>query len=260
MRRHLVTLAMLLAIGAIGPRASAAPILAFDINDRTEGETASDPSINTAPGFSPYTISSGTNSTGVVDGYTVNFDVFDDHDPVNDGGSTTTDSPGAFDDRDRVVPTTAPTLNQLYDDFIFVGNSAGLTGGVDLTISGGALLPNTPYFVSIYAYDGISASMGTNTPVRSAAWFDGNNLDAPVLTTTFTVNVPPVTDDQYKFTGIALTDAAGALFLKGRRVTAADVAVYVNGVEVNAIPEPASLGLAFATLAMIGVARLQRQH
>jgi hypothetical protein len=148
-----------------------------------------------------------------------------------------------MDDRDRVVPTTAPTLNQLYDDFIFVGGSAGLTGGIDIRISGGALTPNTPYFVSIYSYDGIDANMQSATQLRTAAYFDGNNSDAPVLTTAFTINMPPTTDSQYKFTGVALTDAAGQLFLKGRRTTAGDVSVYINGIEVSGIPEPSSWAL-----------------
>jgi hypothetical protein len=240
MNRPLLLLALSVSLAVTTP-VVAAPLLAIDINDRTAGDPTFNDPANTAPGFSPYIISSGTNSTGVVNGYTVNFDVFDDGDP-NDGGAAG-NQPGAFDDRDRVVPTTSPTLNQLYDDFLFVGGSAGPVGGVDLSISGGALLPNTPYRVSIYSYDGIDATGASGTQVRTANWLDGNNADAPVLTTVFTVNMQPTTDDQYKFTGVALTDATGKLLLKGRRATAADVSVYVNGVAVNAIPEPSSLAL-----------------
>jgi hypothetical protein len=248
---------------ALSPAAaSAAPLLAVDINDRTVGDpTATDPG-NTAPGFEAWSIDTGTTGSAttatrtLASGYTVKFDVFDDHDP-NDGGSAG-DNPGAFDDRDRVVPTTAPNLNQLYDDFIFAGGSAGPAGGLDLHISGGALQANTAYLVSIYSYDGIDANMGSATPVRTAAWLDGNNADAPVLITNFTVNLPPLTDDQYKFTGVAVTDATGQLFLKGRRTTTGDVSVYVNGIEVNAIPEPAALALAMISgLFTVGVCRLK---
>jgi len=242
MKRHLVSIAVMLILGAWCNVASAALLLAVDINDRTEGGVleAGQP-LNTAPGFSPYVMSGSPSSTGVVGAYTVKFDAFDDGDP-NDGGAAGNQA-GQFDDRDRVVPTTTPNSDQLYDDFIFVGASAGPVGGIDLRISGGSLLPNTPYLFSLYAYDGISASFGTATPVRSANWFDGNNSDALVFNATFVVNVPPVTDDQYKFTGIARTDAAGQLFLKGRRVTTADLAVYVNGFLVRNVPEPGSLFL-----------------
>src|SRR5439155_27091179 len=33
----------------------------------------------------------------------------------------------AMDDRDRTVPSNSPSLAQLYDDFVFVGGSAGTT-------------------------------------------------------------------------------------------------------------------------------------
>jgi len=241
MNRQLMFCVLTAAAVWAAPSAKAA-LLAVDINDRTVGDPGPADPANTAPGFLPYVISSGTSSTGVVGGYTLNFDVFDDGD-ANDGGAAG-NQPGAFDDRDRVVPTGAPTLNEIYDDFLFVGGSAGPVGGIDMRISGGALLPNTPYLVSVYAYDGIDANFGSATQTRTANWFDGNNGDAMVFTTQFTVNMPPTTDDQYKFTGVAITDGAGQLFLKGRRVTAADLAVYVNGVVVDAIPEPATLVLA----------------
>jgi hypothetical protein len=241
MIRTLLSLIALLALCAI-PNLASAALLAFDVNDRTEGETTSNPGINTAPGFSPWVMTASPSSTAVVDGYTVTFNVFDDGNP-NDGGAAGNQA-GAFDDRDRVSPTGTPTLNQLYDDFIFAGASAGPAGGLDMSISGGALLPNTNYRVSIYSFDGINASGGSAVPNREAVWLDGNNGDALVLTVNFATNVHPTTDDQYKFTGIATTDVTGALFLKGRRVSATnndDLAVYVNGVVVEAIPEPASL-------------------
>src|SRR6185503_8068064 len=242
-RRTKVCLVRALAVAGFfgaGAVAKAAPLLAIDFNDRTEGEAGQE--INTAPGFSAFTLGgsgSQTTASGTVNGYALSITVFDAN---GDTGGV-----GAMDDRDRAVPTTAPNLNQLYDDLIFVGNSAGdVGGGMDLTISGGALTPNTQYLVSIYAYDGAGS---TNTPVRSALWTDGNNADAPVLTTSFTVNVPPVTDEQYKFTGIAVTDSAGNLLLKGRDTTAGDIALYVNGLEINPIPEPGCVaGVALATV------------
>jgi hypothetical protein len=54
-----------------------------------------------------------------------------------------------------------------------------------------------------------------------------------VSTATFVVNQPPTTVDQYKFSGLAYTDNAGQIFVKGRRVTAADLAVYVDAISVE---------------------------
>ena len=230
----ILTIAVLGVMTCFGGIASAAPILAVDFNDRTEGEAGQE--INTAPGFIPFVIS-GTapisTVTGPVGEFNLTLTVFD--------ANGATGGVGAMDDRDRAVPTSSPTLNQLYDDLIFVGNSAGdVGGGMDVTISGGTLTPNTQYLVSIYAYDGAGSTV---TPVRTSTWVDGNNADAPVLTTAFTVNVPPVLDETYKFTGVAVTDANGAIFLKGRDATAGDIALYMNGIEINPIPEPASLAL-----------------
>lgn len=232
---RLVSIAALAALAALTSAASAAPILAIDFNDRTEGE-AGQP-INTAPGFNPFTLGgagSQTSATGSVDGFNLTMTVFD--------ANGATGGVGAMDDRDRTVPTTSPTLNQLYDDLIFVGNSAGdVGGGLDIAIdSGGILAPNTPYLISIYAFDGAGSA---NTPVRTANWSDGNNADAPILATAFIVNVPPLADDQYKYTGLAITDAAGNLLLKGRDATAGDIALYVNGLEINEVPEPGVLTL-----------------
>jgi hypothetical protein len=221
-----------------------AALLAFDVNGRATraNNTEATPPVptgdNTAPGFSafvlPATPATPSTATVVVDGYTIGLTVFD-----ADGA---TGGAGAMDDRDRAVPTTAPTLNQLYDDLIFVGNSAGdVGGGLDVAISGPGLAPNTVYRVHIYAFDGAGA---VATPVRTANWVDGNNGDAPVLTTAFTVNVPPAFDNQYRFTGQARTDGAGALLLKGRDATAGDIALYMNGLVVDVVPEPATWSLA----------------
>jgi hypothetical protein len=249
MKRHLLSAVIVVGLCARGSSLVAA-LFAADINDRTVADSPT----NTPAGFESWVIDTGTTGSAttatqtLASGYTLKFEIFDDHDP-NDGGAAG-DNPGAFDDRDRVVPTTSPTLDQLYDDFIFAGGSAGPTGGLDMTISGGALLPNTQYLVSIYSYDGIDANMSSATPVRTANWLDGNNSDAFVLATNFTIATPPTTDDQYKFSGMAMTDASGTLFLKGRRTTAGDVSVYVNGVEVAAVPEPMSSALGLTVVVL----------
>ena len=244
-RKLQFVMATLLFIGSA--QWSRAALLSVDINDRTEGEAGT--AANTPPGFESWVIDTASGSVAtatqtLASGYTLRFDVFDDGD-ANDGGAAGNQA-GAFDDRDRPSPTGTPSANEIYDDFIFAGASAGPTGGLDMSISGGALQPNTQYLVSIYAFDGINSTGGGSAfPTRTANWFDGNNADAPVLTATFVTNVQPTADDQYKFTGIATTDATGKLFLKGRRVTANDIgvdlSVYVDGVIVDQVPEPASM-------------------
>jgi hypothetical protein len=172
------------------------------------------------------------------------------------------DTLGAIDDRDRATPTNAGLLTyaQIYDDFVFAGASTGFTGGMDLTVSGGSLMPSTEYLVSIYAFD----TGSTAAPVpRTARWTDANNANAPVVITSFDGAVSPTTDFQYRFTGVARTDATGALRLQGRNTLAIPTAggvtpgVFLNAFEINEIPEPASLGL----LGMAGIlAALRVRH
>jgi hypothetical protein len=195
-----------------------------------------------------------TNTTQAVGGFTVTVTA------VNAAGSPQ----GGIDDRDRAAPTTAPTLNQIYDDFIFTAGGVGDGGGVDLAIvSGGALAPNTAYLFSVYSYDNDSS---TQTQPRTSAWFDGNNADVPVLTTLFTGGVSPLTDDQYKFTGVALTDGSGNLFLKARSTTARDTSnvitpgLFINGFEINEVPEPSAMAMIAALLTIGLLSRSKRRN
>jgi hypothetical protein len=85
---------------------------------------------------------------------------------------------------------------------------------------------------------------------------DGNNGDSVILTTSFSAAGAPTSDNQYRFTGTAVTDGAGALLLRGRSLTgiASEPGVFLNGFEI--VPEPASLALAgFAGVALATVRR-----
>ena len=258
---------LLAATALVAVLAASAPVsaalLSVDINDRV---TADNP--DTAPGFSVFSLDSSssttaalsTPSTAVINGYTVTLVAFDDgldENAVTAGVQSTT---GQIDDRDRGTPTNsgALTYGQLYDDLVFAGGSTGPTGGMNLSISGGGLLPNTPYLVSIYAFD--SGSTPAPQP-RTANWLDGNNNNAVVLSTSFNAAELPTTDHQYRFSGYATTDANGALLLLGRNTTpnatagGVSVGVILNGFEVE-VPEPASAGmLGLTAAAALGVRR-----
>jgi hypothetical protein len=264
MRRQLVSLSILLTVSGVSSVASAA-LLSVDFNDRTGG-AGSTPS-NTQTGFGAWKMSgttapSSAAETQAVGAYSVTLQAFDDHQDENSVTAGIQDTTGQIDDRLRTTPTNsgAFTFADLYDDIIFAGTSTGPTGGMDLKVSGGALLPNTQYVVSIYDFD--NGSTPAPQP-RTASWLDGNNGDALVLATAMATATPPTTNEQYKFSGIAQTDAAGVLFVKGRNTTAnaanggVSIGVIINGFEITEIPEPASLALFLAAAALV---QLRRQH
>jgi hypothetical protein len=211
---------------------SAATLLKADVDARAGDSTAGPPGNNTVDGFMPFTMDTGTTGpqptvTGTVGGYNIMLTaVMPDGTPLATGG---------LDDRDRATPTTAPMLNQLYDDFIFANvATTGEGGGLDMAISGGTLLPNTQYGVSIYSFDTGS------TGLRTANWLDGNSADAVGLTTSFdgAMNSPTM-DDQYKFNGVFRTDGTGKLLLRARETAAASHGVFINGFEItDELPAP----------------------
>jgi hypothetical protein len=261
-------LAAAILLCCAGP-ALAVPLLAVDIDDRSVTDTP-----NSVPGFSSYTLnnsSTGSNTaassvaeTRVINGYTVTIQAFDDGLDENNVTAGVQNAVGQIDDRDRTGPTDsgAFTYAQIYDDLIFAGATTGPTGGLDLRISGGALQPNTSYLVSLYSFD---AGSNTGTQPRTANYLDGNNGDALVTATSFNGTVLPTTNNQYRFTGTAMTDSTGALFIKGRNTTGFEtlgtspggvvIGVILNGFEINPVPEPAT-----ATLLVAGALGLTRRR
>ena len=210
----------------------AAPLLAVDVNGRNGDSTAGPPGPNTVAGYSSFTLT-GTFGTGVpntmrsIGSYTVTLSA------VNASGAAT----GTLLDRDRDLPTTTPTLNQLYDDFVMANTDTGTGGGMNLAISGGSLIANTQYAVSIYSFD--SGSTLSPQP-RTARWLDGNSSDAVLFDTLFNGANLPTADDQYKYTAVAQTDGLGKLMLKGRNTLTSNFGVFLNGFEVS-IPNELTL-------------------
>lgn len=231
-------------IAVNGPVANAAPLLAVDVNDRSNVDGL-EPGSDTQAGFSPYflgdigsttAVTSTNGVTQTVNGYSVTL-------ATASGGAAGTGGTGTIDDRDRNFSFNADTLNiaQLYDDFVFQSQAGG---GIRLTVSGGELVANTQYFVSIYSYD--HGSPG----VRTADYVDLNNNNAYVLTTNFEGGVVPPTDDANKYTGLAVTDASGALSLRGFTTSGTLPGNFINGFEISSVPEPT------AAAGLIGLASL----
>ena len=250
MNRRLKYFAALLTFCSL-PHAASAALIAVDVNDRTAVDTP-----NSVAGFESFVLSGttatvSTPTTQTIGAYTVTIAPFDDLMDENSVTEGVQDTVGVLDDRDRTTPTDGGSLSfaQIYDDFVFAQTGTGPTGGMDLTISGGSLLPNTPYRVSIYAFD--SGSTPAPQP-RSATWLDANNANALVVNTSFSGADLPTGNDQYRFVGTALTDNSGALRLLGRNTTpngangATSIGVFLNGFEVDVIPEPGSLVLVSA--------------
>jgi len=252
MSRLLLGIGLLLATLCAASSSSAA-LLSVDFNDR--GNTPSFTPSNTQAGFTGWKMSGTSAASSALESqavgpYTVTLQAVDDHLDENTVTAGVQDTTGQIDDRLRTTPTNGGLLTtaDLYDDVIFAGTSVGPTGGMDLKVSG--LTANTQYFIGLYAFD--SGSTPAPQP-RTANWLDGNNADALVLATSFNGAALPTFDNQYKFIGFATTDASGTLWLKGRNTSPnattgpTTIGVFINGLEISEVPEPASLFLLVAS-------------
>jgi hypothetical protein len=246
MKKSLVTSFSTLALFFASSTLLAAPLLSVDLNDRQSTDNP-----DTPPGYTPFLLTNTTTisaavttaSSQIIGPYTVTVTPFDDNQDENSVTAGIQNAVGAIDDRDRATPIASGTLtlSQIYDDFVFAGTSTGPTGGMNLSIAG--LSPNTSYSITLYSFDQGS------TGLRTANWLDANNASALVLTTSFNGSNLPVNDADDRFTGIAITDSTGTLTLLGRNTTpniasgAVNPGVFLNGFELNPVPEPTSLFL-----------------
>lgn len=94
---------------------------------------------------------------------------------------------------------TGIALEQVMRDFIF-GNG----GNVTITLEG--LEPETLFYVTMYSFDTASVDL------RNATWTANDNY---LFDTVFNGNDEPASAEDYRFDGLAYSDASGVLVLKG---------------------------------------------
>lgn len=150
--------------------------------------------------------------------------------------------------RDRGAQNGGGDENDMWRDFFFIGaddtSVAPSDRGFDITLEG--LDPDTPYAVTVWAFDFPSVNAGIFGPPRNALW------NGEILNFGSESNSAPEALDEYTLTIEVLADATGTALVTARSANAADVvSPFVNGLRVDVIPEPSTallLGLGLAAL------------
>lgn len=181
------------------------PVLSVDFNAMT-GEAGSS---NTEAGFSTMTTNTNPSTFG---GITVQLSAING---------------GLLDSRDRSTPAQSGTLtlDQIYDDFIFV---VGTTNGNGARIQITGLTPSQNYQLTMWSFD--SGSLG----VRTSDWTETASGSTKVITNgySFDGNVLPTVDGQNTFGGLLTASAGGALTIEGKRSGGTSHGVFMNGLQL----------------------------
>lgn len=222
-------IAAALLAAALCARAAGAAVLSLDFNARTSTDV-----VDTQSGFTAFTLD---NSGSTVNGVKVSL--------LAAGAAT------SLEDRDRPRPANsgAFTTSEILDDFVFAQSTSNLTSnGMDIRLEG--LAANTPYSISLYAYD--SDSAGT----RSATW-TGNGT--ALFTTSFSggFSVAPGSDLVHRYDATAVSDLAGTLTLAGRRA-GGNPAVFADGLVIGVAPEPSAMATFMGIGACLTLRRRKR--
>lgn len=168
--------------------------------------------------------------------------------PLGDGAT--------LQSRDRTTPVDAPpglTQGQLYDDFVFAySNPVAQGAGMEIELAG--LAANQEYDLTIWSFD--SGSDGD----RGAVWTDVTG-DASVQLAAYTFNgsAPPTADFDNTITGRVTSDADGVVRVQGVNSSNAH-GVFLNALELTAVPEPAGAVLLVLGATALAGCRLRRRR
>lgn len=190
-------------------------LLAIDFNER-----ATDTAINTQPGFDSFVINSNSSASAIQTQPTTR---------IFGGISVTVSNSGSpgYDDRARTTPADNGEFTEslLLRDFIFSTDLSG-TSGLDISIAG--LMPNQPHRMTVWSFD--SSSSGN----RISDW-SANGI-AATNGYTFNGSVPPVSNEQSRFTFDATADATGKILLSGRRnPTNTSYGIFLNALKIESL-------------------------
>lgn len=188
-------------------------------------------SLNTQPGFVMY--NTGLAGVGLTNGIRVAISAFNG---------------GTLADRNRtpnIINGPGMTQAQIYNDFIFA-NATNYGSGLRISIQ--HLQPNTPYGVTIWSFDPVSAGN------RVSDWTEVSS-DPILIATNYTFNgsVPPTADYQDTIQAVLTSTPTGSLLIQGVTDTNnTSFAVFVNGIELIANPAPAPVKITAAGPAQDG--------
>jgi hypothetical protein len=190
--------------------AAGTPILSLDFNDDdTSGEAGA---ANTETGFSSMVLSNNPGSFGSI------------------GVQITALDGGVLDDRDRAVPTQSGllTLDQIYDDFIFI---VGTTNGNGARVQITGLTAITDYQLTVWSYD--NGSTGS----RVSDWIETASGPTRIITNGYTFNgsTLPLLDTDNTFGGVVTSSPGGALTIEGRRNGGTSHGVFLNALQLAPI-------------------------
>ncbi|HTD68340.1 MAG TPA: lamin tail domain-containing protein, partial [Candidatus Limnocylindria bacterium] len=182
------------------------PILNVDFNTRTGGEAGA---ANTEAGFSTMTLNANPSTFGSV------------------SLQLSSLGAGVLDDRDRATPVQGGllTLDQIYDDFIFVNGQVN-GDGARLQITGLAL--NADYQLTIWSFDDDSNGQ------RVSDWIETASGVTHIITNgyIFDGTVPPARDTDSTFGGPVHSSVAGVLTIEGRRNGGTSHGVFLNALQL----------------------------
>jgi hypothetical protein len=207
---------------ALALSAQGAPLLSIDFNHRTN-----DPAATTFPGFASFLINSNISATTEQTNATMR----------TIGPYRITLTGNGFNrgymDRSHARPTNqgAFTESLLLRDGVYSRDTT-TNGGLNVLIEN--LPPSNRVQVTIWSFDVLSI------PVPTSDWYANGVLGRYAYR--FTNSVPPISNEQYRFSFTAVVDAAGHLLIQGRRnpmstnQVGVQPGVYLNALQID--PEP----------------------